>query len=110
MCKTVEENAVDSIDAYLSNKPAEIKPKNNLQPLETIHQELTKILSPIKTENTNANSNGDVSTSNPPPQHEPGPVNGTTTTDVVMEEALPNTDGQHKSNDESQGGSVIVLE
>ncbi|KAI3737951.1 hypothetical protein L2E82_27969 [Cichorium intybus] len=83
MCKVVEENAVDSVEAYMANKPAGFKLKKNLQPLEAIHQQVSKILG-------NEKSNGDVS------QHE---VNGTTNADVAME------DGE-----ERRSPGVIVLE
>ncbi|KAL4560242.1 hypothetical protein LXL04_032392 [Taraxacum kok-saghyz] len=74
MCKIVEENTVDGLKA-----------KKNLQPLETIHEQVSKILG-------NEKSNGDVS------QHE---VNGTANAnaDVAMEDA-----------EERQSPGVIVLE
>lgn len=84
MCKIVEENAVESVEAYVGNKPgAGLKLKKKLEPLEGIHEQVSKILG-------NEKSNGDVS------QHE---VNGTTNTaDVAME------DGEGRSP------GVIVLE
>ncbi|CAH1442278.1 unnamed protein product [Lactuca virosa] len=84
MCKIVGENAVESVEAYVGNKPgAGLKLKKKLEPLEGIHEQVSKIL-------VNENSNGDVS------QHE---VNGTTNTaDVAME------DGEGRSP------GVIVLE
>ncbi|XP_076940431.1 CHD3-type chromatin-remodeling factor PICKLE-like [Bidens hawaiensis] len=86
MCTLVEENA-------------SLELKKNLQPLETIHEKITKIISPVtETEK----SNGDVASSSPH-QHESGPVNG----DVKMEDA----DGhQDKSSEEKPGPGVIVLE
>ncbi|KAJ0793911.1 hypothetical protein HanOQP8_Chr01g0034401 [Helianthus annuus] len=84
MCKIIEENTVDSVETYIANKPASFKLKKNLQPLELIHQEIIKTISPvIKTEKRN----GDVATSSPH-QHEPGPVNGTATADVYEEYKL----------------------
>ncbi|KAJ0620818.1 hypothetical protein HanIR_Chr01g0001721 [Helianthus annuus] len=38
MCKIIEENTVDSVETYITNKPASFKLKKNLQPLESIHQ------------------------------------------------------------------------
>lgn len=106
MCKVIEESAVDSVESYSTNKPASFKLKKTLQPLETIHQEVTKILSPVT---ETKKSNGDVANSSAT-QHEAGPANGTTNADVVMEDALPDADGQDKSNEEKQGDGVIVLE
>nr|GEV04428.1 CHD3-type chromatin-remodeling factor PICKLE-like [Tanacetum cinerariifolium] len=106
MCKVIEESAVESVESYSTNKPASFKLKKTLQPLETIHHQVTKILSPVtETEK----SNGDLANSSPT-QHEAGPANGTTNADVVMEDALPDADGQDKSNEEKQGDGVIVLE
>ncbi|KAI7747238.1 hypothetical protein M8C21_002030 [Ambrosia artemisiifolia] len=106
MCKIIEENAVESVETYMANKPASYKLKKNLQPLESIHQEIIKII-PHVTENEK--SNGEVASSSPH-QHEAGPVNGTANADVAMEDALPDADGQDKSNQETQGSGVIVLE
>nr|XP_043610939.1 CHD3-type chromatin-remodeling factor PICKLE [Erigeron canadensis] len=107
MCKVVEENALDSVESYMANQSATFNLKKNLQPLETIHQEVCKILTPIKTENEK--SNGNVASSSPP-QRKTGPANGTANTDVAMEDRLPDADGHDKSNEKRQGDGVIVLE
>ncbi|KAL9994330.1 hypothetical protein Hdeb2414_s0926g00961551 [Helianthus debilis subsp. tardiflorus] len=84
MCKIIEENTVDSVETYIANKPASFKLKKNLQPLESMHQEIIKTISPvIKTEK----SNGDVATSSPH-QREPGPINRTVTANVYEEYKL----------------------
>ncbi|MFS7909322.1 hypothetical protein Hanom_Chr01g00093231 [Helianthus anomalus] len=109
MCKIIEENTVDSVETYIANKSASFKLKNNLQPLESIHQEIIKTISHvIKTEK----SNGDVASSSPH-QREPGPVNGTANADVKMEDVFPDVkmeDGQDESKPETHGSGVIVLE
>ncbi|MFS8033609.1 hypothetical protein Hanom_Chr17g01571591 [Helianthus anomalus] len=87
LCKAAEEISAAACD----DKPNRLAVgrlyndlKKNLQPLESIHQEIIKTISPvIKTEK----SNGDVATSSPH-QHEPGPVNGTVTADVYEEYKL----------------------
>lgn len=106
MCKIIEENAVDSVETYLANKPASSKLKKNLQPLESIHQQIIEIISPVT---ESKKSNGDMASSSPH-QQEPGPSNGTTNADVAMEDALPDADGQDKSNQAKQEPGVIVLE
>ncbi|KAL7165996.1 hypothetical protein ACSBR2_036791 [Camellia fascicularis] len=45
MCKVVGENANESVEAYLADKPAGFK---NVLPLETIYQDINKILFPVQ--------------------------------------------------------------
>ncbi|KAK9068358.1 hypothetical protein SSX86_012470 [Deinandra increscens subsp. villosa] len=99
----LEGNAVDSVETYMAKKPAGLNLKKNLQPLEAIHEKITKIISPVI---ENEKSNNDVASSSPH-QQESGPVNGTTNADVAMEDADAHQD---KSNEERQGPGVIVLE
>ncbi|KAL8214582.1 hypothetical protein R6Q57_004031 [Mikania cordata] len=99
----LEENAVDSVETYLAKKPAGLKLKTNLKPLEAIHEQITKIVSPMT---ENEKSNDDMANSSPH-QHESGSVNGTTNDDLAMEDADGN---QNKSDEKRQGSGVIVLE
>ncbi|XP_052209681.1 CHD3-type chromatin-remodeling factor PICKLE-like [Diospyros lotus] len=48
MCKVVGENANESLEAYLANKPAGFKLRKNLLPLETIDTDINRILSPVQ--------------------------------------------------------------
>ncbi|CAL5353401.1 unnamed protein product [Camellia sinensis] len=48
MCKVLGQNANESMEAFLANKPAGFKLKNNLLPLETIYQDINRILSPVQ--------------------------------------------------------------
>ncbi|XP_024982833.1 CHD3-type chromatin-remodeling factor PICKLE [Cynara cardunculus var. scolymus] len=108
MCRIVEENAVDAVEAYMANKSTGFKLRKNLQPLEAIHEEVGKILSTVQADGVTGNekSNGDVASSSPG-QHEGSPVNGSRNDggDVVMEDG--DGDGDDKSN---EGHGVIVLE
>lgn len=52
-CKVLSDNIQDSLTASMSNKPAGFNLRNNLQVLENIDSQITKILSP-----TNLNSSG----------------------------------------------------
>ncbi|CAL5341376.1 unnamed protein product [Camellia sinensis] len=48
MCKVLGQNANESMEAFLANKPAGFKLKKNLLPLETIYQDINRILSPVQ--------------------------------------------------------------
>ncbi|CAL5429429.1 unnamed protein product [Camellia sinensis] len=48
MCKVLGQNANESMEAFLANKPAGFKLKKNLFPLETIYQDINRILSPVQ--------------------------------------------------------------
>ncbi|KAJ9559392.1 hypothetical protein OSB04_014006 [Centaurea solstitialis] len=110
MCKIVEENALDSVEAYLANKSAGFKLQKNLQPLEAIHEEVGKILSSVEAAEGitgNEKSNGDVAGSSPG-QHEGGPVNGSRNDGGGGDVAMEDVDGE--DNKANEGAGVIVLE
>ncbi|THG08733.1 hypothetical protein TEA_017396 [Camellia sinensis var. sinensis] len=48
MCKVLGQNANESMEAFLANKPAGFKLKKNLLPLETIYQDINRILSLVQ--------------------------------------------------------------
>ncbi|KAI7995163.1 CHD3-type chromatin-remodeling factor PICKLE [Camellia lanceoleosa] len=48
MCKVLGQNANESMQAFLANKPAGFKLKKNFLPLETIYQDMNRILSPVQ--------------------------------------------------------------
>ncbi|CAK9161664.1 unnamed protein product [Ilex paraguariensis] len=48
MCKVLSENAHDSVEAHLGNKPAGHQLRKNLVPLEAIYQDINRILSPVQ--------------------------------------------------------------
>ncbi|CAL5324934.1 unnamed protein product [Camellia sinensis] len=46
--RVLGQNANESMEAFLANKPAGFKLKKNLLPLETIYQDINRILSPVQ--------------------------------------------------------------
>ena len=48
MCKVLLDNANESVEAYLANKPAGFQLRKNLLPIETIYQGINRILSPVQ--------------------------------------------------------------
>ncbi|PSS01091.1 CHD3-type chromatin-remodeling factor PICKLE like [Actinidia chinensis var. chinensis] len=48
MCKVLVDNANESVEAYLANKPAGFQLRKNLLPIETIYQGINRILSPVQ--------------------------------------------------------------
>lgn len=48
MCKILEENSKDSVEAYLAYKPISFQLRKNLHPLEGIYQNISRLLSPAE--------------------------------------------------------------
>ncbi|KAG5225209.1 CHD3-type chromatin-remodeling factor PICKLE [Salix suchowensis] len=46
MCMVVEQNVHESVQISLTNQPASLKLRQDLQPLKTIHEQINQILSP----------------------------------------------------------------
>lgn len=48
MCNVLEENAYDSVEAYMASKPVGVNLRKNLLPVESICQDICQILSPVQ--------------------------------------------------------------
>ncbi|KAI8547605.1 hypothetical protein RHMOL_Rhmol07G0208400 [Rhododendron molle] len=75
ICKVLKENTDESVEAYLANKPAGFQLRKNLLPLETIYEDINRILSPVQQHSSSSEHdtlNADIQTAIPVKLEGPG--------------------------------------